>query len=126
MNTANTPIGRHIIADFWGARYLANPDILGQKMVVAAKKSGATVLGCHMHHFGQDVGVTGVVILAESHISVHTWPEYDFAAFDIFVCGSAQPSIAIETLRVELNPRVVTQRELSRGICCDAEYVKSV
>ncbi|MEM7208167.1 MAG: adenosylmethionine decarboxylase [Pseudomonadota bacterium] len=115
MNESQNPIGRHVIADFWGAKGISNPDFLGQRMVAAAKEAGATVLGTHMHHFGEGLGVTGVVILAESHISVHTWPEFSFAAFDIFVCGSARPNVAIQVLQDELQPSHMDLKELSRG-----------
>jgi len=60
----------------------------------AAAAGGATVLFQHFHKFGEQGGVTGVLILAESHITVHTWPEYDYAAFDIFMCGEARPKDA--------------------------------
>jgi len=115
LNHSINPIGRHIIADFWGARSLSDPEGVGQKLEWGGKNEGATVLVSHMNHFEYRAGVTGVVILAESHISVHTWPEYDYAAFDIFVCGNARPSIAIQVLKEELLPTRVDQQELSRG-----------
>ena len=56
----------------------------------AAAAAGATVIGSHFHTFGGAGGVTGVLLLAESHISIHTWPEHGFAAVDAFICGSMQ------------------------------------
>ena len=60
----------------------------------AAKAGGAQVLSCHMHGFGVGNGVTGVALLAESHITVHTWPERGYAAFDVFMCGDCDADSA--------------------------------
>jgi len=54
-------------------------------------EAGATLLHIHLHHFTPNGGVSGVAVLAESHISVHTWPECEYAAFDVFMCGDARP-----------------------------------
>jgi S-adenosylmethionine decarboxylase len=64
----------------------------------AAKECGATILDDHFHQF-QPIGVSGVVLIAESHISVHTWPESGFAAADIFTCGEMKPQVAIDIMR---------------------------
>lgn len=64
----------------------------------AAQRAGATILGAHFHHFGENAGVTGVLLLAESHISIHTWPEHRFAALDIFLCGELKLEAARESL----------------------------
>ena len=70
----------------------------------AAKAAGAQVLHSHFHGFGDGLGVTGVVLLAESHISIHTWPEDGFAAADIFMCGATDPQRALSLLRGALQP----------------------
>jgi S-adenosylmethionine decarboxylase len=62
-------------------------------------RSDARVLFSHFHAFGEGQGVTGVVLLAESHITIHTWPECGFAAADIFMCGSAQPELALALIK---------------------------
>lgn len=92
------PIGRHLIADLRGvaADLLADPEAIRKLLVDAATASGATVLTSNMHHFGPGQGVTGVVLLAESHMSIHTWPEHGYAALDIFVCGECEPRRALE------------------------------
>lgn len=64
----------------------------------AAKAGGACVLSCHMHRFGADGGVTGVALLAQSHITVHTWPERNYAAFDVFMCGDCDADQAAEAI----------------------------
>jgi S-adenosylmethionine decarboxylase len=76
----------------------------------------ATLLHIHLHHFTPSMGISGVAVLAESHISVHTWPERDFAAFDIFMCGSARPELAINVLKKAFNPGRVNIVEQLRGI----------
>ena len=70
----------------------------------AADLAGAHVLHSHFHGFGEGQGVTGVVLLAESHISIHTWPENGFAAADIFMCGASDPQRALALLRQALQP----------------------
>ena len=64
----------------------------------AAGAGGACVLSCHMHGFGGGNGVTGVALLAQSHITVHTWPERDYAAFDVFMCGDCDADQAATTI----------------------------
>jgi S-adenosylmethionine decarboxylase len=99
-------IGSHILADFFGipAQLLRSGSELEALLRRAAEIAGATVLGSHFHSFGSAQGVTGVVLLAESHISIHTWPESDFAAIDIFMCGAADPQRALAALAEALGP----------------------
>jgi S-adenosylmethionine decarboxylase proenzyme len=77
--------------------------------------SGGTGSGGHFHAFGSDQGVTGVVLLAESHISIHTWPEFGFVATDIFMCGKADPERALEVIRKALKPTSCTLQTVGRG-----------
>jgi S-adenosylmethionine decarboxylase len=72
---------------------------------LAAAAAGARVLHSHFHGFGEGMGVTGVVLLAESHISIHTWPEDGFAAVDIFMCGASRPDTALDVIRTALDPQ---------------------
>jgi S-adenosylmethionine decarboxylase len=112
---ANRSLGRHILAEFWGGCHLASPLLLEEALKVAAIKAGATILGSFAHHFGEEQGVTSVVILSESHISIHTWPEHKYSAIDVFMCGKANPHIAIEALRRSIQPDKVSVNEYSRG-----------
>ena len=80
--------GRHVIIECFGAQAQLGTDALEALLRRAAVAGGATLLSCHMHRFGPGRGVTGVALLAESHITVHTWPERGYAAFDVFMCGS--------------------------------------
>lgn len=109
--------GRHILADFRGvdAGLLADVAALERELVAAAQAAGAQVLSAHFHHFGAGAGVTGVVMLSESHISVHSWPEHQFAALDIFMCGAARPEQALERLRAALAPLTVRVTTVDRG-----------
>jgi S-adenosylmethionine decarboxylase len=86
-----------------------------QLLRAAAEAAGAHVLHSHFHGFGDGQGVTGVVLLAESHISIHTWPEDGFAAADIFMCGAAQPERALSMLREALAPRHCTLHTIHRA-----------
>ena len=79
------------------------------------KECGATLLHIHMHHFTPNGGISGVAVLAESHISVHTWPERDYAAFDVFMCGDAKPELAVEILQKAFSPSRIEVGENLRG-----------
>jgi S-adenosylmethionine decarboxylase len=68
-----------------------------------------------MHHFTPNGGVSGVAVLAESHISIHSWPEYGYAALDIFMCGDAKPHLALDILREAFQPDEMEIREYLRG-----------
>ncbi|MFY3550954.1 adenosylmethionine decarboxylase [Achromobacter insolitus] len=116
MTLHATP-GRHVLADFRGVPpdLLTDAQGLERDLIAAAEAAGARVLSAHFHHFGDGAGVTGVVLLSESHISVHTWPEHRFAALDIFMCGSARPELALEHLRARLTPETVRETTVARG-----------
>jgi S-adenosylmethionine decarboxylase len=81
----------------------------------AADAAGATILATHFHAFPSAGGVTGMVLLAESHISIHTWPEHGFAAVDIFMCGAAKAETALEVIRAALSSERVEAKRERRG-----------
>jgi S-adenosylmethionine decarboxylase len=107
--------GMHLLIDLWGARNLADPDHIDATLREAALVAGATILHSHFHHFSPNGGVSGVVVLAESHISIHTWPERDFAAIDIFMCGACDPHLSIPVLQRAFSPERVDVDEQRRG-----------
>lgn len=115
--TVHATAGRHLLADFRGvqAGRLSDPQALERQLVDAARAAGAQVLSAHFHHFGEGAGVTGVVMLSESHISIHSWPEHRYAALDIFMCGAARPELALERLRELLAPESVNVTTVARG-----------
>ena len=82
----------------------------------AAEAAGATILHGHFHHFSPNGGVSGVLVLAESHISIHTWPERDFAAIDIFMCGACNPYHGLPALKAAFQPQSVNLGEQRRGL----------
>lgn len=115
--TGHATRGRHVLADFRGVRadLLTDPQTLERQLIDAARAAGARVLSAHFHHFGAAAGVTGVVVLSESHISIHSWPEHRYAALDIFMCGAARPELALEHLRAQLAPESVNVTTVARG-----------
>jgi len=108
--------GRHLIIDFWEAEGLDDQSRIEQAMRAAVEAAGATLLHIHLHTFTSSGGVSGVAILAESHISVHTWPERGYAAFDVFMCGNAKPRKAQQVLERELVPKRVVVGMHRRGV----------
>jgi S-adenosylmethionine decarboxylase len=108
--------GTHLLVDLWGARNLCNPETIDIALREAAEAANATVLHTHFHHFGPDGGVSGVIVLAESHISIHTWPERDFAAIDIFMCGSCDPYKSLPVLKAAFSPASIHLGEQRRGL----------
>lgn len=111
------PHGTHLLADLSGvdAALLRDCAALEALLRRAAIEAGAQVLHGHFHSFGQEAGVTGVLLLAESHISIHTWPEAGFAAVDIFMCGAARPQIALDIISTALKARYSTLQSARRA-----------
>lgn len=108
--------GRHLLVDMWQASRLDDIEHIEASLTRAAEASGATVLNTDFHQFSDTGGVSGVVILAESHISIHTWPERDFAAIDIFMCGSCDPYKALPLLKEAFAADSLTLNESKRGL----------
>jgi S-adenosylmethionine decarboxylase len=106
--------GVHLIIDLYGAERLDDPDHVEAALRRCVDASGATLLHIHLHHFSPD-GVSGVAVLAESHISVHTWPENGYGAFDVFMCGDARPEACVAVLGEAFSAQRVEVRELLRG-----------
>lgn len=83
--------GMHLLIDLWECSNLQDMPLIENTMRQAAGICGATVLEVKLHSFGENAGITGVAILSESHISIHTWPETGYVAIDVFMCGSCDP-----------------------------------
>ena len=107
--------GTHIIIDLWQGKPFDQIDVMEAAMRDCVQQCKATLLHLHLHHFTPYGGISGVAVLAESHISVHTWPERNFAAFDVFMCGEAQPEKAIDILRAHFEPQHYEVRTCLRG-----------
>ncbi len=108
--------GTHLLIDLWGASRLDDLALAEATLREAVDAVGATLLHLHVHHFTPNDGVSGVAVLAESHISVHTWPEAGYAALDIFVCGECDPYAAIPVLCRAWRPEEVRLGEHKRGV----------
>ncbi len=108
--------GSHLIVDMWNADGLDDEDLVHSALLAAVERAGATLLHIHTHKFSEGGGISGVAVLAESHISVHTWPERSYAAFDIFMCGDAQPARGVEALKDAFGPCTLTVTEHKRGV----------
>jgi S-adenosylmethionine decarboxylase len=108
--------GTHLLADFEGVAPMLLSDAAAIEDVLrqAALAAGARILHGHFHTFGAGGGVTGVLLLAESHISIHTWPEDGFAALDIFMCGAARPALALARVKTVFKGRT-TVRTVERS-----------
>jgi len=108
-------IGIHLIADFWFGKKIEEPKKIEKILIEAAKKAGNTPLKISIHKFNPH-GITGVLLLAESHVAIHSWPEFDFLAIDIFTCGNkAMPKRALEFLKKVFKPKKVKILKIDRG-----------
>ena len=110
-------LGRHILVEFTDC----NPDILNdvdkveKSMVEAAKTAGATVINSTFHHFSP-WGISGVVVIQESHLAIHTWPEFRYAAVDLFTCGeTVDPWVSFEHLKKAFQSNKYSALEMNRG-----------
>jgi len=106
--------GVHLLIDLHGASHLSDLGHIEKTMRRCVEASKATLLHIHLHRFDPD-GVSGVAVLAESHISVHTWPESRFAAFDVFMCGNTQPEVCVEIMREAFEAERAEVQEILRG-----------
>ena len=115
--SVHLPLGTHLLADLSGVDAAALRDCAALEALLrqAAVTAGAQVLHGHFHSFGQEAGVTGVLLLAESHISIHTWPEAGFAAVDIFMCGAARPQVALDIISTQLQAQHCTLHTACRA-----------
>ena len=108
--------GTHLLADLTGCTGLDDPARVEAALHEAVAAAEATLLDVRLHHFGEGQGVTGVALLAESHISIHTWPEHGYAAVDIFLCGRRHDlDAALRALSSRLEATACEERRLARG-----------
>jgi len=106
--------GVHLIIDLYEAKHLDDVDHIEAALRRCVDASRATLLHLHVHRF-QPNGVSGVAVLAESHISIHTWPYSGYAALDVFMCGDADPDACVPVLREAFAAKRVEVSELRRG-----------
>ena len=109
-------LGRHLILELWGGKNFNSVAVVEGALRDAAAACAATLKGIQVYHYRPE-GVTGVAVLAESHISMHPWSEYSYAAVDVFVCGDdADPRVAIPVLRDHFEAERIQVMEVVRGI----------
>ena len=108
--------GTHLIVDMWEASRIDDERVVERALRMAAEAAGATLPRFDLHGFPRTGGITGVALLAEGHISIHTWPERAYAAVNIFMCGSTEPHKAVDVIRGAFVPRAITLMEHKRGL----------
>lgn len=109
-------LGRHLILELWGGKNFNSAAVVEGALRDAAAACAATIKDVQVYHYNPE-GVTGVAVLAESHITIHTWPEYSYAAVDVFTCGDdADPRVAIPVLRDHFEAERIQVMEVVRGI----------
>ena len=115
-------LGRHMLLELFDCDpdAINSLDIVKTSMVEAAKRAQATIVDVIFHEFNP-FGISGVVVIAESHLAIHTWPEYRYAAVDVFSCGDTlQPQVAVEHLVEQLGAARTSVVELQRGVFLQA------
>ncbi|KOO52627.1 S-adenosylmethionine decarboxylase proenzyme [Viridibacillus sp. FSL H8-0123] len=111
-------LGRHVLIEFYGcpSEVIENNALIERFMNEAADYSGATIVESVFHHFNP-YGVSGAVIIEESHLTIHTWPEYGFASVDVYTCGdSVNPWKAADYLSEKLHATKTESFEIPRGM----------
>lgn len=109
-------LGIHIVAELYGIKreILNSPEFLRKTILHACKKAKASVIDDIFHKFSP-CGVTGIVAIAESHISIHTWPEHSYAAVDVFSCRKVNPEVIIKSIIKSLKPENFELKKIGRG-----------
>lgn len=116
MEDSPTPLGRHLLLDLYDCpeellRFPADSEVI---LLAAAEAMGATVIESRFHAFSPH-GVSGMVIIAESHLSIHTWPEHGYAAVDVFSCGGLNLEAGLMVLEAGFKADKTEAREFGRG-----------
>lgn len=109
-------LGKHLLLEFYDcpAALLSDPELIAQVLEAAAIAMKATVVSSNFHHFSP-LGVSGVVIIQESHLTIHTWPEYGYAAVDVFTCGEIEMEKGVVFLREKLGAERMEKKMIQRG-----------
>ncbi|HEX6982197.1 MAG TPA: adenosylmethionine decarboxylase [Balneolaceae bacterium] len=111
-------LGRQILVEFYDcdSDKINDVDFIESSILAATRSSGATIISHDFHKFSPH-GVSGVVVIAESHVSIHSWPEYNYAAVDIFTCGETiDPWVIQEHLKEDFESKNISSMEMKRGM----------
>jgi S-adenosylmethionine decarboxylase len=118
--------GDHLLIELWGADQLVDASHIERVLSLGAETAGATILHAYFHAFGEGMGVSGVLVLSESHISIHTWPERSYAAIDIFMCGDCNPYDAIPVIKAAFHPQKIDTHFVKRGVIDNTTHLELV
>ncbi len=120
-------LGTHLIAELFNCNEFHINDVkkVEEVMMAAAELSSATIIKPFFHKFSP-YGISGVIIIAESHFTIHTWPEYGYAAVDIFTCGDLNYQAALDHIKNELEAERCSIFQFQRGILSDTHKVKEI
>lgn len=109
-------VGRHLILELWGCTNLNSVPIVEKALREVVNACELTLLDLKVYPF-TPIGVTGVAVVTESHVMVHTWPEFGYAAVDVFTCGEQRdPALAVPVLREYFAPQRIQVMEMTRGL----------
>jgi len=108
--------GTHLLVELWESDGMDDLQRIETGLTQAALAAHATVLHGYFHVFTPGGGITGVLLLAESHITIHTWPEHRYAAIDVFMCASCNPHNSLPALRECFNPGRMSVQTIRRGL----------
>lgn len=109
-------IGRHMILELWGCSNLDSPQQVEEALRGVVDACRLSLLDLKVYPF-HPIGVTGVAVVSESHVLIHTWPEYGYAAVDVFTCGEQRdPALAVPVLREHFAPERIQVMEMTRGL----------
>jgi S-adenosylmethionine decarboxylase len=109
-------VGQHLLIDLWGAKNLDDLDVVQTTILESTHACGANLIVLKLHQFEVGNGITGVAILSQSHMAIHTWPEIGYAAIDLFVCGTNDPHMIIPILHAYFTPTQIKIAEQKRGV----------
>ncbi len=110
-------LGKHLLVEYYGCDMKTVNDLAAvrEAIILAAKCANATIIDDVVHKFSPH-GISGIVIIAESHLAIHTWPDYQFASVDIFTCnGKMNTDLAIRCLKEKLGAEEMSVKEIERG-----------
>ena len=109
-------VGRHLVLELWGCRNLNSASTVEEALLAIVDALNLALLSIKVHPFSP-IGVTGVAIVSESHVVIHTWPELGYAAVDVFTCGEQRrPEDAVPVLREYFAPERIQVMEMTRGL----------
>lgn len=109
-------VGRHLVLELWGCSHLNSASVVERALLDIVDALKLTLLSINIHPFSP-VGITGVAIVSESHVVIHTWPELGYAAVDVFTCGEQRnPEDAVPVLKKHFEPERIQVMEITRGL----------